>query len=110
MIERATIEALTLQKTPIVTFGYIIQVVFSLAIVLGLIYLTSKYLLPRLQVNPKGKFLEVIDRVGLEPQVSAYVIKVKDQTYVLAVSSKNVELIDKLPSQETIQKQEGKPI
>lgn len=100
MIETVTFEALKLQKTPVVTFGYIIQVVISLAIVLALIYLTLKYILPRLQVKPRGKLLEVADRIGLEPGVSAYIIKVKDQVYILAVSSKNIELIDKLPAQD----------
>lgn len=99
-MNQLTIEALTLNKTPIVTFGYIMQVAISLLVVLGLIYLTSKYLLPRLQVNPKGKLLEVLDRVGLEPQVTAYVLKFKKNLYVVGVSNKNVSLIDKLKEGE----------
>lgn len=95
-----TYEALTLNKTPVVTFGYIIQVAISLAVVLGLIYLTSRYLLPRLQVNPKGKILEVLDRVGLEPQVTAYILKFKKTIYVVGVSNKNISLIDKLKEGE----------
>lgn len=95
-----TYEALSLNKTPIVTFGYIVQVTISLLVVLGLIYLTSRYLLPRLQVNPKGKLLEVLDRVGLEPQVTAYVLKFKKNLYVVGVSNKNVSLIDKLKEGE----------
>jgi flagellar biogenesis protein FliO len=90
-----TYEALALNRTPVATFGYIVQVAISLAIVLGLIYLTSRYILPRLQVNPKGKLLEVLDRVGLEPQVTAYVLKFKKNIYVVGVSNKNVSLIDK---------------
>jgi flagellar biogenesis protein FliO len=95
-----TYEALSLNKTPIVTFGYIVQVTISLLVVLGLIYLTSRYLLPRLQVNPKGKLLEVLDRVGLEPQVTAYVLKFKKNLYVVGVSNKNVSLLDKLKEGE----------
>ena len=99
-MNQLTYEALTLNKTPIVTFGYIVQVAISLAIVLGLIYLTSRFLLPRLQVNPKGKLLEVLDRVGLEPQVTAYVLKFKKNIYVVGVSNKNVSLLDKLKEGE----------
>jgi flagellar biogenesis protein FliO len=95
-----TYEALSLNKTPVVTFGYIVQVTISLLVVLGLIYLTSRYLLPRLQVNPKGKLLEVLDRVGLEPQVTAYVLKFKKNLYVVGVSNKNVSLLDKLKEGE----------
>lgn len=100
MIETATAETLKLQSTPIITFGYLVQVVLSLAIVLGLIYLISKYVLPRLQVTPRGKLLEVVDRIGLEPGVSTYMVKIKSKVYVLAVSSKNVELIDKLSEED----------
>jgi len=91
-----TYEALVLQKTPIVTFGYIIQVALSLAIVLALIYICAKYLLPRLKLTPKGNTFEVTDRMGLEPQVTLYRIKSNKTEYVVAVSSKNVALLDKI--------------
>ena len=91
-----TYEAIVLQKTPIVTFGYIIQVTISLAIVLALIWLTAKYLLPRLKLMPQGKTIEVLDRVGIEPQVTIYHIKANNSEYLVGVSSKNIALIDKI--------------
>jgi len=90
-----TYEALGLQKTPIVTFGYIIQVSLSLAIVLALIYLTAKYLLPRLKLTPKGSNISVLDRIGLEPQVTLYHIKSEKGEYLIGVSGKSIALIDK---------------
>lgn len=90
-----TYEALALQKSPIVTFGYIMQIIISLLIVLGLIYLTAKYILPKLQVTSQGKNIQIIDRVGLEPQVTAYTLKVGGYNYLIVVSSKNSTLIDK---------------
>jgi len=95
-----TYEALVLQKTPIVTFGYVMQIIISLLIVIGLIYLSAKYLLPRLQVAPQGKLIHVTDRLGLEPQVTIYTVKVASQTYLIAVSNKNTALLDKFKEGE----------
>ena len=90
-----TYEALALQKTPIVTFGYIMQILISLLIVLGLIYITAKYVIPKLQVTSLGKNIHIVDRIGLEPQVTAYTIKAGNYNYLIVVSSKNTTLIDK---------------
>ncbi|MFH1761718.1 MAG: hypothetical protein ABIA63_11525, partial [bacterium] len=59
-----TPEAVTLKTSPIITFGYIVQVIISLAIIIGLIYLSGKYLMPRLQFTSTGKNIEVIERAG----------------------------------------------
>ncbi|MBU0572886.1 MAG: hypothetical protein ABIJ26_02815 [Candidatus Margulisiibacteriota bacterium] len=89
-----TFEPLSLQTAPIITFGYVMQVIFSLIIVLGLIYLASKYLLPRLQVTPKGKFMEVLERIGLEPHVTAYLLKARGKEYLVVVSNKDIVKLD----------------
>lgn len=91
-----TSEALTLQSSPIITFGYIMQVLFSLLIILGLLFLMGKYILPRLKVKPQGKLIKVLDRLHLAPQVSTYVIKVGQETWLIAVSNKNITKIDKI--------------
>jgi len=91
---------LILERTPIVTFGYIIQVTLSLGIVLALIYLTSKYLLPKLQGNISGKTVKILDRIILEPQVCIYVIKLGQTKYLVGVSNKNISVIDKLKEEE----------
>jgi flagellar biogenesis protein FliO len=95
-----TYEALVLQKTPIITFGYIMQVAVSLAVVIAIIYLAAKYLLPRMRVAPQGKHIQVTDRFGIEPQVTIYTLKIAGQIYVVAVSNKNVTLIDKFKEGE----------
>lgn len=82
----------TLGRTPLVTFGYLVQVFFSLLIVFGLIYLTARYLLPRFQISAKGRLIQVVDRVGLDPQVSAYIIKVGQSSYLVVVSSKGLAI------------------
>ncbi|OGC04896.1 hypothetical protein A2276_02930 [candidate division WOR-1 bacterium RIFOXYA12_FULL_43_27] len=97
-----TSEAVTFQKTPIVTFGYIMQVIFSLLIVLALLYISSKYLLPLLKTNPKGKLVEIEDRLTLEPGVSAYVLKTKTKRYLITVSQKTSTLIDSFEGEDLI--------
>jgi len=81
-----------------VTIGYVFQLILSLAIVIGLIYFSAKYLFPKLQLPSQGKLIQVVDRIGLEPQVSAYIISAYDRSYLIVVSQKGVTLIDKLES------------
>lgn len=95
-----TYEAIVLQKSPILSFSYIMQVIISLVIVIGIIYLCAKYVFPKLQVSQKGKHIEVVDRVGLEPQVTTYTIKAGSYNYLIVVSSKNVALLDKFKEGE----------
>ena len=89
-------EVVTVTKSPLVTVGYLIQLLVSLAIVIGLIYFAAKYLLPKIQLPSSGSIIKVIDRIGLEPQVSAYIIGVYAKTYLVVISNKNATLIDKI--------------
>ncbi len=91
-----TPEVMNVTRPPLVTAGYIFQLILSLAIVLALIWVTTKYLLPKLQLPSTGKMIEVLDRVGLEPQVTSYVISVAGKKYLVVVSSKAATLIDKI--------------
>ena|SRR3989338_5189088 len=89
----ASTEALVLQTTPVITAGYVMQVVFSLLIVLAIIYAAARYLLPRLKIAAPGKLIQVLDRVFLEPQVSAYVLKVGKKAWLIVASGKQAEKI-----------------
>lgn len=89
-------EVLTTGRTPLVSAGYIMQLIISLAIVVGLIYFASRYLLPKLQLPSAGQLIQIRERIGLEPQVSAYIISAQGKSYLVVVSNKGVTLIDKL--------------
>lgn len=89
-------EALVLQTTPIITFGYIMQVLISLLVVLAFIYLAAKFLLPKFQFTPSGRLIQVLDRLGLEPQVAAYILKAGKSAWLVVVSNKQVTRIDKI--------------
>jgi len=91
-----TPEALVLQRSPIITLGYIMQVLISLAIVLAIIYVMARFLLPKLKINATGRMIQVLDRVMLEPQVSAYIIKVGKSAWLIATSNKQIAKIDKI--------------
>ncbi len=54
----ASPEALAFQRTPIITFGYVLQVFFSLLIVLAFIYFIAKYLLPRFKLTSTSKMIK----------------------------------------------------
>ena len=94
----ASTEALTFKSTPIITSGYIFQLIISLLIVFGLMYLISKYILPKIKVSTKGRYIEIIDKVGLEPQVTAYILKIKDVSWLIVISNKNISTVSKLES------------
>lgn len=93
-----TPEVITVGRSPLITFGYIIQLLVSLAIVVGLIYVAAKYLTPKLSLGSTGQLIKIKDRIFLEPQVSAYIISAQDKNYLIVVSNKGVTLIDKLES------------
>jgi len=88
-----TTEALALQSSPIITAGYVLQTIVSLAIVVGLIYVIARFVLPKMRVSGTGRLIQVLDRVPLEPQVSAYIIKVGKRSWLVAAGGKNIEKI-----------------
>jgi flagellar biogenesis protein FliO len=89
----ASTEALALHTSPIMTVGYFMQVLFSLAVVLGLIFVIAKYLLPKLRVATIGRVIQVVDRVMLEPQVTAYILKVGKRSWLVVASNKAVHSV-----------------
>jgi flagellar biogenesis protein FliO len=91
-----TAEALTFQHTPIITFGYVMQVFISLLVVLALIYVIARYVLPKMKFTATGKMIKILDRVYLEPSVAAYVLKVGKSAWLIVSSNKQVARIDKI--------------
>ena len=91
-----TTEALVFKSSPIITFGYIIQIFFSLLIILALLYVGSRYILPKIKTANSGKYIQLLDRVYLEPQVSAHIIKVGPEAWLIGISNKNITKIDKV--------------
>jgi len=95
-----TKEAPTLKGSPVLTLGYVFQVFISLLVVIGLIYVVARFLLPKLQMPSRGRLIQIVDRIGLEPQVSAYILKVKDKSWLIVTSKGSVEVVDKVDLEE----------
>jgi flagellar biogenesis protein FliO len=91
-----TPEALTLQTSPIITFGYVMQIIFSLAVIMAFIYVVGRFVLPKLKITPTGKIIQVVDRAFLEPQVSAWILKVGKKAWLVVISNKQVAKIDEV--------------
>ena len=79
------------------------QVFFSLLIVLGIIFIIGRYVLPRLKGSNAGKLIKVLDRVYLEPQVAAYILKVGKSAWLVAVSKQNITKIDKIDEESIVE-------
>lgn len=100
-----TPEALVLPSPPpIITAGYVMQVIFSLLVILASIYLAGRYILPRFKAQGSGRMIEVLDRVYLEPQVAAYIVKVGKSAWLLAVGRQNIVKVDKIEDESIIGK------
>jgi flagellar biogenesis protein FliO len=69
--------------------NYYIQVLFSLVLVMGLIFLGSKVLAYKFQ-RPSTKRSKILDFIQLEPQVSIYKVQVDDEEYILGVGNKHI--------------------
>lgn len=89
-------ETLVLQSSPIITIGYVMQVLLSLGVVVTLIYVSAKFLLPRLKPTGGGKIVRILDRVFLEPQVTAYVLKAGKAAWLVVISNKQIAKIDRV--------------
>jgi flagellar biogenesis protein FliO len=102
-VDKITSEAILADRTPLISIGYLMQVFFSLLIVAAFLYLTAKYILPKLQVSAsKGRMIDVIDRIGLEPQVTAYILRVTKRSWLIVSSSKNVQVVSELEESDQV--------
>lgn len=88
-----TAEALVLRSSPIVTAGYVMHLVVSLAVVVGLIYIIARFVLPKMKAAGSGRVIQVVDRVLIEPQVAAYILKIGSKSWLVASSNKNIAKI-----------------
>ena len=77
------------------SIGYFIQLLLSLAVVFGFLYVTSKYLLPKLKTSSKSEHIQLADRLVVEPQVTLYIVKAAARSWLISVSNKAVTVIDK---------------
>jgi len=91
----ATNTAVSSVSSAAVSIGYVVQLFFSLVVVLGFLYLTAKYLLPKIKTSNKSEHIAIADRLVVEPQVTLYIVKAAKKSWLISVSNKAVTVIDK---------------
>lgn len=75
------------------TFGYSLQILVSLALLGGALFLFSR-MAKRVQGTQFTGEIKVLDRKGLEQGVSLVLISVRDKTLLVGVSGKDIKVLD----------------
>lgn len=80
------------------SFGWLLfKTIGALGLVIFLAYAVLKFLLPKLyQLSPRsGGSIQVIERFGLEPRKTLYLVKVGDSKLLLGVSENSITTLSK---------------
>lgn len=86
----------------------ILKLIFALAVVLGLMYLTFKLSGDKLNKMNNGKHIKVLERTQISRDSSIAVVKVGTKGYVLSISNSKVEKLDELSNEDILLIEENK--
>lgn len=80
----------------------LLQTLLALGLVCGLALVVFRFVLPRLgAMKQKRSMVRVIDRVGLEPRRSLYVIETGGKWLLIGVSEAGVQLVSELDAAQS---------
>jgi flagellar protein FliO/FliZ len=75
----------------------LVETMLALGLVCGLAYLVFHFALPRLNTARSGNsMVRVVDRVGLDPRKSLYVVEVAGRWLLIGASEAGVHLVSEL--------------
>jgi flagellar protein FliO/FliZ len=78
----------------------LLETILALGLVCGLAYLVFRFALPRLNaVRSSNSMVRVVDRVGLDPRKSLYVVEVAGRWFLIGASEAGVHLVSELEAQ-----------
>lgn len=78
-------------------FTMLLETLLALGLVCGLAYLVFRFALPRLSAaRSSNSMVRVVDRVGLDPRKSLYVIEVAGRWLLIGASEAGVHLVSEL--------------
>jgi flagellar biogenesis protein FliO len=78
----------------------LLQTIFALGVVCGLIYLIFRWILPKLgTTHSTHGMVDIIDSVGIEPRKHLYVIKVAGRWMLISSSDAGVQFISELDAE-----------
>ncbi|GAA0107110.1 MULTISPECIES: flagellar biosynthetic protein FliO [Clostridium] len=88
----------------------IIKLIFTLVVVLGLMYLVFKISGNRLNKINEGKYIKVLEKVQISKDTSIVVLKIGKKGYIMSSSNNNTEKIDEISEEEILLLEEEKKI
>jgi flagellar protein FliO/FliZ len=92
------------------TLSTIVRVIFSLLIILPLIYLSLKYGGNKLQGMNNGNFMKMLERLQVSKENSLLVIKIGNKGYVFSSTGDKIEIVMELSNDEISGIEESKKI
>ncbi len=78
-----------------IEISYYIKAIFSLAVVLGVLYVILRASRALHKHHFSGE-MKVIDRLALEQGVSLVIVKVRNQELLVSLAGKELKILDKL--------------
>jgi flagellar protein FliO/FliZ len=88
----------------------VFKILMFLPFVVILVYISLKYGGSGLQKLQNGKFIKVLERVPISKENNIMVIKMGSSAYVVTSTSKSIEILKELNSEEVAQLQEAKAV
>ncbi|MCF0148165.1 MAG: FliO/MopB family protein [Clostridium sp.] len=85
-----------------------LKLIFALAVVLGLMYLTFKLSGDKLSKINSNKHIKVLERSQISREASIAVVKVGDKGYILSISNNKIEKLDELSKEDILIIEEDK--
>lgn len=87
----------------------LVQTVLALLFVCGIAYVIFRVILPRLSTNFGGNsMIRIVDRTGLEPRKTLYVIEVAGKWLLVSASEDGVQLVSELDPETAREMEEAK--
>jgi flagellar protein FliO/FliZ len=91
-------------SSPFATFAYVISLVITFIAIIGLAYLTSKFLGQKLgKLNSSGN-QRILLTFPLGPNKAVYIIEIAGKFLVLGVTDHNINLLQEITAPEEIEK------
>jgi flagellar biogenesis protein FliO len=87
---------LGLKTSPVISFGYVIQLIFSLLIVIGILYAGARFILPRFNLVGEKGLINILDRKFMDAQSTAYILAVGKKKWLIVIAKGQVARIDAL--------------
>lgn len=89
-------------------FYMILKLIFSLVVVLGLLFIVAKTSFGKINSINDKKYIKVLERVQISKDIYICIVKIGKKAHILTVSSGAVEKIEELSPEETLEIENSK--